>query len=77
MDKYFHPIFYWACDYLSILGLQLNHVSEKGHGYIWSVRRATKKQYYNDNNCIYTVLLTHENTLGEGYLMGTTTSNIM
>ena len=29
MDKYFHPILYMACDYLSMLGLKLTHVSEK------------------------------------------------
>ena len=31
MDKYFHPTLYWACDYLSMLGLKLNHVSKRGH----------------------------------------------
>ena len=29
--KKFHPIHYWACDYLSVLGFKLNHVSKKGH----------------------------------------------
>ena len=28
MDKWFHPTLYWACDYLSMLGLKLNHVSK-------------------------------------------------
>ena len=28
MDKYFHSTFYWVCDYLSILGLKLNHASK-------------------------------------------------
>ena len=27
---YSHPIFYWACDYLPMLGLKLNHVSKMG-----------------------------------------------
>ena len=27
MDKLFHPTLYRACDYLSKLGLKLNHVS--------------------------------------------------
>ena len=29
MGKYFHPIFYWACDYLSTMGIKLIHVSKK------------------------------------------------
>ena len=37
MDKWFHPTLYWACDYLSMLGLKLNHVSKRGH-----------KMYHND-----------------------------
>ena len=28
-----HPTLYWACDYLSMLGLKLNHVSKRGHWY--------------------------------------------
>ena len=31
MDKYFHLTLYQACDYLSMLGLKLNHVNKKGH----------------------------------------------
>ena len=31
MDKWFHPIHYNGCDYLSMLGLKLNHVSKRGH----------------------------------------------
>ena len=31
MDKWFHPTLYQACDYLSMLGLKLNHVSKRGH----------------------------------------------
>ena len=30
MDKYFHLTFYQTCDYLSMLGLKLNHVSKRG-----------------------------------------------
>ena len=33
MDKLFHPALYWACDYLSKVGLKkLNHGSKRGHG---------------------------------------------
>ena len=32
MDKLFHPILYNGCNYLSMLGLKLNHVSKRGHG---------------------------------------------
>ena len=31
MDKWFHPTLYQACNYLSMLGLKLNHVSKRGH----------------------------------------------
>ena len=31
MDKQFHPIHYNGCNYLSMLGLKLNHVSKRGH----------------------------------------------
>ena len=31
MDKSFHPKLHWACDYLSMLALKLNHVSKRGH----------------------------------------------
>ena len=30
MDKWFHPTVYNGCDYLSMLGLKLNHVSKRG-----------------------------------------------
>ena len=30
MDKYFYPALNWACDYLSMLRLKLNHVSKRG-----------------------------------------------
>ena len=29
MDNQFHPKFYWACDYLSMLELELFNVSER------------------------------------------------
>ena len=32
MDKQFRPTFYRACDYLSMLGLTLNHVSKEATG---------------------------------------------
>ena len=32
MGKAFHPTLYWACDYLSMLGLKLIHVSKRGPG---------------------------------------------
>ena len=31
MDKKFHPTLCWACDYLSMLVLKLNHVSKRGY----------------------------------------------
>ena len=30
MDKKFQPILYWTCEYLSMLGLTLIHVSKRG-----------------------------------------------
>ena len=35
MDKEHHLSLYWACDYLSILGLKLNHVSKMGPWSDW------------------------------------------
>ena len=29
-DKWFHPTLYWACGYLSMLGLRLIHISKRG-----------------------------------------------
>ena len=34
MDKEFHPTLHWACDYLSTLGLKLNHVIKRGLWYV-------------------------------------------
>ena len=31
MDKLFHPTHYWACNYLSMLGLNLIHVSKRSY----------------------------------------------
>ena len=31
MDKLYHPIPYGGCNYLSVLGLNLNHVSKRDH----------------------------------------------
>ena len=37
MDK-FHPIHYNGCNYLSMLGLKLNHVSKSGHRRILEIQ---------------------------------------
>ena len=37
LGKYFHPTHYWACHYLSMLGLRLIHVSKKGACYLASI----------------------------------------
>ena len=34
MDNLFHPTLFGTCDYLSMLGLKLIHVSKKGHEYL-------------------------------------------
>ena len=41
MDKEFHPTFYQACDYLSMLGLKLNHVSKRGHKSFTRLKKAS------------------------------------
>ena len=38
MDKLFHPIHYNGCNYLSMLGLKLNHVSKRGHWCLFATR---------------------------------------
>ena len=30
LEKYFHPTLHLACDYFSMLGLNLNHVGKRG-----------------------------------------------
>ena len=37
MDKIFHPALYQACDYLSLLGLKLNHVNEMDRRFSLSI----------------------------------------
>ena len=41
MDKYFHPTLYWACDYLSMMWLQLIYVNKRGqsspYSYSWKI----------------------------------------
>ena len=37
MDKRFHPALYQACDYLSLLGLKLNHVNEMDRRFSLSI----------------------------------------
>ena len=37
--SYFTPTLYWACNYLSILGLKLNHVSKRGHWCLFTERQ--------------------------------------
>ena len=36
MDKEFHLTLYWAYDYLSMLGLKLNHINESGPQFSFS-----------------------------------------
>ena len=35
MDKQFHPTFYWASHYLSILWLKLIHVSKRAYSFLY------------------------------------------
>ena len=35
IEKLFHPTFYWACDYLSVLTLKLIHVSKRGYRWLY------------------------------------------
>ena len=44
MDKLFHTTLYWTCDYLSMLGLKLIHVSERG-SWSWYHYRFIKWNY--------------------------------
>ena len=43
MDKKFHPTLCWGCDYLSMLGLNLNYAS-KGSPMIWQDHQNKAKQ---------------------------------
>ena len=49
MGKWFHPTLYWACDYLSIIGLKLINVSKRGP---WGL-------FYLDSLCKSTSRLGH------------------
>ena len=42
MDKLFHPVLYNGCNYLSMLGLKLIHVSKRGHWYAVNALKLTK-----------------------------------
>ena len=35
IDKWFHYTIYWACDYLSMLGLKFIHVSKRGYWFLY------------------------------------------
>ena len=40
MDKYLHTTLYNGCNYLSMLGLKLNHVSKRGPCGLWATRKS-------------------------------------
>ena len=44
MDKQFHPILYNGCDYISMLGLKLIHVSKMGHR--WQESECARKFFF-------------------------------
>ena len=46
-DRKFHPTLYWACDYLSRLGLKLNHFSKRGHWAYYSSQLGFKLIHVN------------------------------
>ena len=45
MDKSFHPTCYNGCNYLSMLGLKLIHVSKRGHWYLLSYQICGSTEY--------------------------------
>ena len=49
MDKSFHPMHYNGCNYLSMLGLKLNHVSKRGPR--WSVMLWQQPVFFFKNWC--------------------------
>ena len=54
MDTYFHPTPYNGCDYLSVLGLKLNHVSKRGPWYQpqwFENRHGALGNYEADSQC--------------------------
>ena len=50
MDKYFHPTYHRACDYLSMLGLKLNHVSKRGP---WTSQNSKTQRQCNHSGLIH------------------------
>ena len=50
MDKLFHPILYNGCNYLSMLGLKLNHVKKRGPS---SVEMDNRRQGNVDTNKLF------------------------
>ena len=72
MDKWFHPTFYNECNYLSMLGLKLNHVSKRSHWW-WTLNPAGSTYsdftwfimsiHYFTEILIHTLKLSNEATL--------------
>ena len=63
MDKWFHLTIYNGCNYLSILGLKLNHVSEKGPRRLQCTvlqKIAIKDTLSRDNNRIFSVVKSNQ-----------------
>ena len=46
MDKWFHPAFYNGCNYLSMLGLKLNHVSKRAPGALHHIMLCDHSTYW-------------------------------
>ena len=40
--KLFHPTHYWTCDYISMLGLKLNHISKRGHRKLLDLNKSSR-----------------------------------
>ena len=59
MDKLFHPILYNGCDYISMLGLKLNHVSKRGHRNRVSKRVDTCVSYNFTSKVSPQICITH------------------
>ena len=51
MDKWFHPTLYQAYDYLSMMRLKLNHVSERGPRYQLQDTQPIYKDFMGPNYC--------------------------
>ena len=56
-DKLFHPTLYWACNYLSMLGLKLIHVNKRGHRLQWATtgRYHLAAVWHMDRCCWHTL----------------------